>query len=60
MKGTIKTQMTELQIKQRIAESGKMTQKDVLNYFKRWEGQYDSKTVRSIAKEMIGEAKKYY
>lgn len=60
MKGTIKTQMTESQIEQRIAESGKMTQKDVLNYFKRWEGEYDPKNVQRLAKEMIQEAKKYY
>jgi hypothetical protein len=36
-----------------------MTVKDVVNYFNRWTGQFDLKTLKSTAKEMIMEAKKY-
>jgi len=53
------TQMTEDQIRERIAESGKMTVKEIVNYFSRWKGQFDTKVLRSNAKEMIAEAKKY-
>jgi hypothetical protein len=52
---------TESQIRERIAESGKMTIGDVVNYFKSrfHELQYDIKLVKSNAKEMINEAKKF-
>jgi hypothetical protein len=50
--------MSEQQIKERIAESGKMTIKDVVSYFKKYEGQFDPTQLKSIAKEMIAEAKK--
>ena len=52
--------MDQFKIRERIAESGKMSIKDVVNYFKcRWEGQYDLKVVKAEAKEMIAEAKRY-
>ena len=53
-------QLTVWQIREIIAESGKMRINDVMNYFKvQYSGQYDSKIVRSEAKEMIQEAKRY-
>jgi hypothetical protein len=53
-------QLTVWKIREIIAESGKMRINDVMNYFKaRYSGQYDSKIVRSEAKEMIQEAKRY-
>jgi hypothetical protein len=52
---------TESQIRERIAESGQMTIRDVVNYFKSHfhELQYDIKLVKSNAKELINEAKKF-
>lgn len=56
----MKEQLTVWKIREIIAESGKMKINDVVNYFKaRYEGQYDPKIVRSEAKEMIQEAKRY-
>lgn len=53
-------QLTESQIRERIAESGKMTIRDIVAYFKhRWDGQYNIKTLKSNAKEMIKEAKAF-
>ena len=48
------------EIREIIAESGKMRINDVMAYFKaRYEGRYNSKIVRQEAKEMIAEAKRY-
>lgn len=56
----MKEQLSVSKIRQIIAESGKMRINDVLRYFKNfYEGQYDSKVVRSEAREMISEAKQY-
>ena len=55
------TQFTEDEIRERIAESGKMTIRDVVNYFKRHfhELQYDTRLVKSNAREMIKESKEF-
>ena len=51
--------MTVYQIRERIAESGKMRIKDVVDYFKHRAPEADIKIVKAEAKEMIKEAKKY-
>lgn len=53
--------MTEQEIREMIAESGKMKIRDVMAYFKvHAKKTYDVKLVRRNAKEMIDEAKKYW
>ena len=53
--------MTEQEIREMIAESGKMKIRDVMAYFKvHAKKPYDAKLVRLNAKEMINESKKFY
>jgi hypothetical protein len=47
------------EIREAIAESGKLKVSDVLTYFKSKYPNADIKTVKSEAKEMISEAKKF-
>jgi len=52
--------MTESQITQAMAESGKMTQRDLMGSMKaRHLGKYDLKLARSIAKRLVQEMKAY-
>jgi hypothetical protein len=51
--------MTNSEIRKAIAESGKMRVTEVVNYFKSRYPGADIKTVKSEAKDMISEAKKY-
>ena len=52
-------EMSADEIKERIAESGKMTLKDVMAYLNgRFEGMFDVKQAKADAKEMIKDAKK--
>jgi hypothetical protein len=51
--------MTINQIREMVAESGKMKVSDVVNYFKARAPQADIKLVKQQAKEMIAEAKSF-
>ncbi len=51
--------MNIFQIREIIAESGRLKVKEVLEYFERLHPQADPKIVEEQAKEMIKEAKKY-
>lgn len=51
--------MTNQQIRSIIAESGKMTLKDVTSYFTRRYPSADMATVKQEAKEMLSEARQY-
>ena len=51
--------MTNSQIREAIAESGKMRISEVVSYFKSKYPGADIKTVKIEAKDMISEAKKY-
>jgi hypothetical protein len=51
--------MSVYEIREMIAESGKMRIKDVVDYFKHRAPEADMKIVKAQAKEMIAEAKKY-
>jgi hypothetical protein len=51
--------MTNSEIREAIAESGKMKVSEVVSYFKSRYPNANLKTVKSEAKEMIDEAKKY-
>ena len=51
---------TRWEVREMIAESGKMVVKDVITYLDRhWPGQYDKGAARADAKEMIAEARAY-
>jgi len=50
--------MDEFKIREAIAESGKMTVRDIMSYLKhRHEGKYDVKLARKNAKELVAEMK---
>jgi hypothetical protein len=51
--------MNIFQIREIIAESGRLKVKEVLEYFESLHPQADPKIVEEQAKEMIKEAKKY-
>jgi hypothetical protein len=51
--------MTVYQIREKIAESGKMKIKDIVAYFKAFAPDADISVVKAEAKEMIKEAKQY-
>jgi len=51
--------MTVYQIREMIAESGKIRIKDIVDYFKYHAPKADLKIVKTEAKEMIKEAKQY-
>ena len=51
--------MTNQKIREAIAESGKMSIGDVVNYFKSRYPSADMATVKQEAKEMISEARKF-
>jgi hypothetical protein len=51
--------MTTQKIREAIAESGKMSIKDVVNYFNKRYPSADMATVKQEAKEMISEARQY-
>jgi len=51
--------MTNSEIREAIAESGKMRVPEVLSYFKLRYPEADIKTVKYEAKNMINEARKY-
>jgi len=51
--------MNVWKIRETIAESGKMTIKDVVSYFKNRYPDADLAIVKAEAKEMIAEMKKY-
>lgn len=51
--------MTVYQIREKIAESGKMRVKEIVDMFKARYPEADIATVRAEAKEMIKEAKRY-
>ena len=54
------TQLSEDEIRERIAESGKMRINEVVAYFKgRFPGRFDLKVLKANAKEMINEARKF-
>jgi len=50
--------MTIWEIREAIAESGKMTMKDVLSYFKMRHPRADLKVVKSEAKEILLQMRK--
>jgi hypothetical protein len=53
-------EMDRWKIREAIAESGKMSLKDVMNYLNfRYEGKFDVKLAKEDAKEMIKDAKKH-
>jgi hypothetical protein len=51
--------MTIWEIREAIAESGKMTMKDVLSYFKMRYPNADVKVVKSEAKEILSQMRKH-
>jgi len=55
-----KEQLSEMKIRQAIAESSKVTVRDVMRYLKNhYPNQYDTSVARKNAKEMIAEISNY-
>lgn len=51
-------QMTEFEIKERLAESGKTTKKELRNYLKRFDGRYDKKLGKKCIDEIYNSIRK--
>ena len=52
--------MNDLNIREVLAESGKLTVSQMMNYLKsRYNGKYDIKTARNEAKDLVREMKEY-